>query len=355
MREDKKNNKLKNIFSNQKGMALLTTLIFVFILVTFAVALLTMTSNDSKLSTLQRESTRAFYLAETGIEKSIWYLNSSEDNPDGLYFVGSLHGGEVTTEFYDVSISYDPGPPEIKTLVSEGKVVGGGEYNKGTRMIEVKLTKGIKQSPNLSYDYAVLTDGDMTLDGGITFHGNIHSNSDLINNGTINMEYGSATATGNTNDSDLCTDNQPYQEFPHIYWDYYEDISKTQEIIDTHTYNNYYPGDVTFDASDTLYGVHFIDGNVTISTDLIICNGTIFATGFIWVKGGTGDVFLDNSENPNPLSLVAKDYIRIDGNVHGEGIIQTESTFTLNGNVNIQKGAIYADDGMEFFMVVGAQ
>ena len=55
---------------------------------------------------------------------------------------------------------------------------------------------------------------------------------------------------------------------------------------------------------------------------------------------------MDNGDNPNPLSLVAKDYIRIDGNVHGEGIIQTESTFTLNGNVNIQKGAIYADDGV---------
>ncbi|MCK4308588.1 MAG: hypothetical protein KAW42_01260 [Candidatus Atribacteria bacterium] len=342
----KKNNEIKDLLSNQKGVALLTVLIFIFLMVTFVVALMAMTSNDIKLSAMQRDSTKAFYQADGGIEKAIWYLNSSEDNPAGLYFVGSLHGGEVTTEFYDVDISdIDPGPPEIKTLVSTGTIEGGGKYNQN-RVVEVKLTKGIKRSPNLTYDYAVLTDGNMTLDGGVTFHGNIHSNSDLTNNGTINMEYGSATATGITNDPVLCTDNQPYQEFPHIYWDYYEDISNTQVIIDGNTYNNYYPGDVTFDASDTLYGVHFIDGNVTISTDLIIHNGTIFATGFIWVKGGTGDVFLDNSENPNPLSLVAKDYIRIDGNVHGEGIIQTESTFTLNGNVNIQKGAIYADDGV---------
>ena len=339
------NNEIKDLLLSQKGMALLTTLIFVFILVTFAVALLTMTSNDTKLSTLQRESTRAFYLAETGIEKSTWYLNSSEDYPNSLNFMGPLDGG-TTAEFYNVVFSYDSGPPEIKTLLSTGKVVGGGEYNKGTRKIEVKLTKGIKQSPNLTYDYAVLTEGNMELDGGITFHGNIHSNSDLINNGTINMEYGSATATGNTNDSDLCTDNQPYQEFPHIYWDYYEGISNTQESIGGHIYNDHYSGDVTFDASDTLYGVHFIDGNVTISTELILHNAAIFATGYIWVKGGVGDVTLDNADNPNPLSLVAKNYIRVDGNVHGEGIIQTESTFILNGNVNIQKGAIYADDGI---------
>jgi len=343
-----KRKEITNLLLSQKGIALLTTLIFGFVIVTMVTALLVITSNDSKLSTLQRESTRAFYLAETGIEKSIWYLNSSEDNPDGLYFEGDLHGGNTTdTEFYDVTIGpIDLGPPEIQTLISTGKVVGGGEYNKGTRKIEVKVKKGIKQSPNLTYDYAVLTEGNMTLDGGVTFHGDIHSNSDLINNGKINMEYGSATATGNTNDPELCTDNQPYQEFPHIYWDYYEDISKTQEDIDGHTYNNYYSGDVTFGASNTLYGMHFIDGDVTISTELIIHDGAIFATGYIWVKGGVGDVFLDNGDNPNPLSLVAKDYIRVDGNVHGEGIIQTESTFTLNGNVNIQKGAIYADDGI---------
>jgi len=79
MRQNKKNYRIKNLLSNQKGMALLTTLIFVFILVTFAVALLTMTSNDSKLSTLQRDSTRALFLADAGIEKALWYLNTPED------------------------------------------------------------------------------------------------------------------------------------------------------------------------------------------------------------------------------------------------------------------------------------
>jgi len=340
----RKNNKMKDLLSNQKGAALVTVLIFTFLMITFVVSLMAMTSNDIKLSSMQRDSTKAFYQADGGIEKAIWYLNSSEDNPDGLNFYGHYQGGSAT-EFFDVAISeIDPGPPEIKTLTSTGTMEGGGKYVQD-RVVEVKLKKGIKRSPNLHYDYAVLTDGDMTLNGGITLHGNIHSNSDLINNGTINMEYGSATATGETNDSDLC-DYAPDQEFPHIYWDYYGDISKTEESIDGHTYNSYYPGDVTFSSPDTLYGVHFIDGNVTIRTDLILHDAVILATGYIWVKGGIGNVTLDNGDNPNPLSLVAKDYIRVDGNVHGEGIIQTESEFELNGNVNIQKGAIYADDGV---------
>lgn len=353
-----KNREIKMSLKNQKGMALLATLIFVFVLVTLGVALLTMTNNDTKLSSLQRESTRAFYLAETGIEEAIWYMNSSGKNPDGLdympdddpedevdkYFEKDFGNGES----YKVAFEYDSGPPEIKTLTSKGTVEGQGKYDKGTRWVEVKLRKEIAKAPYLFYDHAVLTDGDMTINGGVSFHGNIHSNSDLINHGTINMEYGSATATGTTNDPDLCTDGQPYQDFPHVAWDYYESISNKQEYIDGHIYNTYYSGDVDFDSSETLYGVHFVDGNVTISSDeLILHNATIFATGYIDINPGKRDIILEKSENSNPLALVAKGNITVGGNavITGDGIIQTESKFWLHGTTNI-KGAIYADDGV---------
>ena len=75
-----RNKRTKNVLSNQKGMALIMTLIFVFILVTLAVALLTMTNNDMKLSSLQRESNKAFYLADAGIEDTLWKLNTSVDD-----------------------------------------------------------------------------------------------------------------------------------------------------------------------------------------------------------------------------------------------------------------------------------
>ncbi|GAG87138.1 unnamed protein product, partial [marine sediment metagenome] len=101
------------------------------------------------------------------------------DNTDGLNFYGTLHGGTIT-EFYDVEVSeIDPGPPEIKTLISTGKVEGGGEYNKGTRKIEVKLKKGISPSLGLSYVYGIFTNGDMTFHGDINISGNIHSNENI--------------------------------------------------------------------------------------------------------------------------------------------------------------------------------
>jgi len=339
-----KKNKIKYSLSNQKGMALLTTLIFVFVLVSLAVALLTMTSNDTKLSTLQRESTRAFYLAETGIEKAIWHLNSSssEVNPDGLDFYGSLHGGN-TTEFYDVDISeIDPGPPEIKTLISTGKVVGGGEYNKGTRKIEVKLKKGIAPSGGLTYTHAIFTNDDMTINGGVSVSGDIHSNGDLYVSSpeVFNLEDGKATACGT---NDYGDGGQPEQDYPAIAWDYFEGLARSG-IDGGYYYGD--GGDYTFEGADTiLTGIHFIDGNVIIKNNIFLINATIIATGTIEVLG-SGDVTLGNEIIDHPLALVAKGDIIIRGAVHGEGVIQTESKFRNLGNVNIQEGAIYAELGV---------
>ena len=72
-------NKIKSKFiikqiKNKKGFALLGTLILVFVVSTFGIALLTMTQNDIKLSTLQKAAKETFYIAESGIEHAISYL-----------------------------------------------------------------------------------------------------------------------------------------------------------------------------------------------------------------------------------------------------------------------------------------
>jgi hypothetical protein len=110
----KKNNRifqlLKNNLISQKGMALLATLIFVFILTTFGIALLTLTRNDIKLSVLQEESTKAFYLADAGVERGINWLEKQEPPPrsedlppvnlDGTYEFKELNTGKYKVCLY---------------------------------------------------------------------------------------------------------------------------------------------------------------------------------------------------------------------------------------------------------------
>ena len=348
----KKNIKIKNLISNQKGMALLTTLIFVFILVTFGVSLLTMTGNDSKMSTLQRDSTRAFYQADAGIEKAIWYLNSSEENEAGLNYEGPLNGG-TTSEYYEVTVGpIISGTPETKTLISTGKVVGGGEFNKGTRKIEVKLIKRITPVQGLSYKYAVLTDDDMDINGGISIHGNIHSNGNIdISNPDIFTLNGEATACGYNDYPDGHSD-QSSQTLPIVDMEHFKGlvIDPDNPLNMNENENGKYYGydnSVVFDDDVplTLCGTHFVDGDIVIKSDIILDNATIFATGTIRVLGG-GDITLNNTLEDHPLALIAYGNITIGGAVHGEGIIQTiYGDFTNNGCVDINEGAIYANEG----------
>jgi len=351
--------KTVNILKNQKGMALLTTLIFVFILVTFAVALLTMTSNDTKLSTLQRDSTRAFYLAEMGIEKALWYLNTPVDlgGKDKYNWRPTLFKEELTSlEYYEISIENKgvDSPPEKPTDRIEITSVGTvkeGKYSAGKRTVVVTAIIGISPTSDVSYDHAIFTDNSMTLNGGISIDGSIHSNGGLTNNGTLSLINGSATAVGDIINMELfggiSVGENGRQDFPKIDWPHFESLAKSADVdLNDEICGHYYGEDTTvvFNTDNELEGIHFIDGDVKIQASLILNNATIFATGTIDVIG-SGDVYLDNDIS-NPLALIAKGDITIGGSVHGEGIIQSDSTVTINGNVNIEIGAIYAVDGV---------
>ena len=354
------NYKINNIFSNQKGMALLTTLIFVFVLVTFAVALLTMTSNDTKLSALQKESTRAFYLAEKGIDKALWCLNTPEDQGgEGMYSWRPTSDDPfkepegTSLEYFEVTIKnvgslFGLDDADRIEITSVG-TVEGGQFSKGKRTVVVIAEIGISPSSTLSYDHAIFTDGDLTLNGGIFVSGTIHSNEDITNNGILDLvPIDGASASGSSN-IDYSTSNADEQDFPHVDFQHFKDLvnpDNTDEANVVDGIGKFYGKDtsVVFNTDELLNGTHFIDGDVTIQAYLILDNATIFATGTIDVIG-SGDVNMINSPE-NPLALIAKGDITIGGSVHGEGIIQSEGTVTVNGGVNIEEGAIYAIDGV---------
>jgi len=324
----------------------------VFILVTFGIALLTMTSNDSKLSTLQRESTRAFYLAETGIEKALWYINFSPDNTQGLDWRTTqdnpFHEGS-SEEYFNVLVTTDEtgsgGKATKIKFISNGIVNKGGEFNKGNRTIEVKLIKGIAQNDSLAYNYAIFTENDITIHGNIYVNGDVHSNGDIsVSGSAFDLVNGSATATGTISGYPYGTSGTAKQSVPVIDFEYYKKIAQGSGGI--------YYGDNTskvFNTNETITGIHFIDGDVIIKPPLktlIIQDGAIFATGTITSSGNCNIEIIHSEGYDNPLALIAQGDITLGGNVHGEGVIQTNGTFTLNGTINIEKGCVVANDGI---------
>jgi len=128
-----KDYRIKDLFLNQKGMVLLTTLIFVFLLVTFGVSLLTMTSNDIKLSTLQRDSTQAFYLAEAGIQRSIKELKND------FAWRGGFTDEFLGSGTYTVVIEDSNDDPSIPS--NQVRVTSTGKVANSVRKIETFVKK----------------------------------------------------------------------------------------------------------------------------------------------------------------------------------------------------------------------
>lgn len=348
------NNKSKN--NNEKGMALIATLIFVFVLGSMGIAMLTMASNDSKLSTLQRESNRAFYLAETGIEEALWFMNFSPNNQEGLNWRvpkydadgkptknpwPSPEDRDSETEYYQVYITDEPitGAERIK-FESTGIVNNSGEYSDGQRTIEVILEKGTIQNNSLSYNYAMLGDTIVQIHGAIDVNGDIHSNGDInISGAAFDLTNGTLSATGDIN-AHMDGITQPAQPIPLVDFNYYYNKALQDGVFygeDT---------DVSLDSDQVIEGYHYIDGNLIIkppAKEIIIRDGAIFVTGTIEFQGNP-DIIIEKSDDwNNPLSLVSQGDIFGRGNVHGEGIIQSESTIRIVGNVDINVGALVAN------------
>ena len=343
---NQKKRKKKFFFNNQKGMALITTLIFIFVLVSFSIALLVMTSNESKLSTLHRESTRAFNIAETGVDKSIWYLNTPTDQGGyGLNWRTTsplVYPSSTASEHYEVTVVTTTPPSsgvaEVITIQSTGKVLGGGEYDKGTRVVEVKLEKGVKPSEGAVYNYALMTfseDSNMTFNGHVTIEGDIHSNGDITGNGWDPEDDvdGDITYSGDNAPTGENVSPEEIQGFPTIDWDYYEDNA-------VHVYDT----DTAYEiGNETLTGIHYYKGDVTIKNDLLVI-GTIVVEGSITVSGHP-DITLTPGEAIS-LVMVSTGKITLNGDVHVEGIIHTEGEIELNGTTNVDEGAILAEDGV---------
>ena len=138
------NNLFKSIglpLNNQKGMALMATLIFTFVISTMGIALLTMTSNETKLSALQKDSTDAFYLADSGTERAISWMEKQGAPPssippplDGSADIAGMGGG-----YYSVTIDPPSSGTEVFNKIYTITCVGHAGYSNSKRTIETKI------------------------------------------------------------------------------------------------------------------------------------------------------------------------------------------------------------------------
>ena len=333
-----KGNMVKNKFSDKKGMALLATLIFVFVLVSLGVALLTMTSNDSKLSTLQRESNKAFYLADAGIDDAFWKLNTSTENGgEGVNWRPTDEPDPGTaTEYYQVTVAGDllvnKGDTVEVKITSTGTVIGG-DFSSGKRSIEV--TAEIDYITKAMYDFAILSEKIILFQGtpGPDVVGDVHSNDDILVSGHFADTYtGLATCSGDTNDINSANTGVPPIDIPEV--DYDELKTRAMAAEAASGVVHYHTGDVTLGNGEVRNwtGIHYIEGSLEAKngSEIHVTNGAIIATGDVDVKNGAifdiynDDTYIDTEDPITALALVAQGDIKIYAkSTIQEGVVQS--------------------------------
>lgn len=125
---------LLEIFKKEKGIALLTVVLFLFTLSIMGITFLSLINIDLTEIDTQYNDTQAFYLAEAGIEKAIWYLNSGELRES---FIGEIkpYGS------YEVKVNLVS--PSGYQLTSTGRVEKKGDEAK----VEVKV-RAVDDNPS---------------------------------------------------------------------------------------------------------------------------------------------------------------------------------------------------------------
>ena len=374
-----KDNKTKGLLSNQKGIALLTVLIFIFLMVTFVVALLAMTGNDIKISAIQRDSTKAFYQAESGIEQALYNLNVGDE--DILYWRPGQNPPEIYTkepfnslECYEVTIEdigdTEAEPPELLTdkirIISTGILTPVGVEHSRKRSIEVIAVIG--WNTDVTYKYAVLSEEVIVINGsgpGMPIvEGDMHSNYNLEVNGHFADGYdGTATASGETNDLDETEEHihtgVDTEDIPPV--DYDELKSRALAVDNPPTDIHYHTSDVILGNGEVRNwtGIHYIEGSLEAKngSEIHVTSGAIIATGDVDVKEGAifdiyndPETYLDATDPITALALVAQGNIKIYAKSEiGVGVVQsilpdgtTEGFIELKNGCTVT-GSVIAD------------
>jgi hypothetical protein len=358
------------IMFNQNGMALLATIIFVVVLVSIGIALLSMTNNDTKMSTLQRASNKAFYLADAGIEEALWKLNTSilekklnigdvetEGYIENWWSSNWLVAG-TAKEYYNISVEKNgsdaEGDPIIK-IVSEG-IVDDAQYSSGKRKIEV--TAEIDYRTETMYDYAILSDKIILFQGepGPTIEGDVHSNDDILcspPDGTfVNTYPGTATCSGDTNElssnpENVGIDPKPVPEVNYTRLrEKANSATPSQVITGNKILGN---GESWGTESNPITGIHFIEGDLEAKngSQIWLENGAIIVTGNIDVKEGAifeihnDDDYIDPADPDTALALAAQGNIKIYAKATIEkGVVQSvlADGVTTEGYIELKNG-----------------
>ena len=295
---------------NKKGVAFLTTIILLGLVVIATAALSLMLLRDAFTVKRLKSSAQAYYLAEAGIEEAIEKLWSSNFSTAGFPISRSLGAGSVSVILDSTKWSSD----EI-LLINSTAIVSG---------ISRSLKTDVKANILSSLDYAILSNGKIIVtqtfaQGGVVncntaigIHSNSPAQGGLFTTSAVDVfgwnqdcwVYGNASAVGKVRERRRChitgtkTNDASSVDLPPFdadFFDYYYDLANASGDV--------YSGNQNFTSDlNPANGVVYVNGNVILGRNITV-NGCVIATGYIAVIFLSPGTFTQNQINGFPALM----------------------------------------------------
>ena len=290
---------MMGLFMNKKGNLLLTFIL----LIAIAAVLFSFTyiiTGRVKESSYEFNRTQAFYIAEAGVNKAVWYLIT----PTGL-------GGQGNS--YRVTASMESfGGGDYRYTISDASsstilITCTGETGTAKRTIQQKLTSS---SLPAAFYYAVYSNGGFNLTGNSTIKGPLFANGNITIQGNSNHPTGetdvssghTATVNGKTIPTTII---DPAPAPPTLNTTFYDSSIATAKTQSS--------GNKTYSNLNLNGGTVYVNGNATISGN-VTGGGTLVVTG---TSNFSGNITVD----PNTTII-------------------TNKAMTIAGNTNFQTGTV---------------
>ena len=321
------------------GQVLVIALIFLMVILITSLSLFSLISFYSRSAQTGLAKEQAFQLAEAGIEKAVWALNTepySGDGPITLGF-GEFNVKLTTIDLSTIEVESTGFVPTALAPIAQKK-------------IKVRVSLGTE---TIAFHYAAqIGEGGVEMQSNAEIFGNVYSNGDITGAantiidgdakavGTISTPYPQVTGTKET--------GVAVQPLPDIKVQSWKDKANQN--------NNPIIGDLTISNSQDL-GPRKIEGNLTISgnnTKLTV-KGPIHVTGNFIMNSNT-ELALDPSFGSSGTVIVVDGTITINSNVKiwpttasPKGYIllvsTADSSSAIDLNSDISGGLFYSNPG----------
>lgn len=298
---------------NNRGAALIITFAIILILAILGSAIFSRSISESDAARRYTESTRAFWIAEAGVNRALYELRNN-------YNLNAIGATTYSDGGYQVTITQSG---DNRTVSSTGYIPFTGT-TRATRTIEALMSKYIP--PNF-YDNAIYSGGE------VDFNGNAYEVNGQVRYAD-EIEYSQNNVNGSIT-QDPSINPLARFDFQQLYnlslgqQNVY--VESGNKLVNQATGSEAFPAVFWYNVSNSIPNIVYIEGDLTL-------NGNIGSVGGFFVV--VGDVIT----NPG-----AQENATINGNGQINGVIYTRGDFDINGgggNLNIN-GGVWAGEEAE--------